>query len=108
VPEPFNELVGQFATVGPPDAQGNSSISPSQLRLWLSALSHVVSQLERTHSALVNAIIGMPWTAMDATFVKSYMSFIGMLVSARPEYLGLVLEKIAKGFTFRMCGNYHS
>lgn len=71
-----------------------------QLRLWISALSHVVSRLERTHSALPHAIITMPWTTMDSQFVKSYTSFIGMLVSARPEYLSSVLEKIAQGFTY--------
>ena len=38
---------------------------------------------------------------MDTGFVKAYTSFIGMLVSARPEYLSLVLGKIAHGFTYR-------
>ncbi|KIJ57003.1 hypothetical protein M422DRAFT_198368 [Sphaerobolus stellatus SS14] len=101
VVEPFNELVSQFTSVGNVDAQRNFGTPTSQLRLWLSALSHVVSQLERTHSALVTAIVNMPWAILDVTFVKSYISFIGMLVSARPEYLGGVLEKIARGMTFR-------
>jgi RNA polymerase I-specific transcription initiation factor RRN3 len=72
-----------------------------QLRLWFSALSHVVSRLERTHSVLVDAIVNMPWTTLDTTTVKSYTVFMGMLVSARPEYLSLVLSKIAQGFTHR-------
>lgn len=38
---------------------------------------------------------------MDTVFVKSYISFIGMLISARPEYLSLVLGKISHGFTYR-------
>ncbi|KAH9937995.1 RNA polymerase I-specific transcription initiation factor RRN3-domain-containing protein [Fomitopsis serialis] len=54
----------------------------------------------RCHSALVEAIVNMPWTVMDTTFVKSYTAFIGMLVSARPEYLSLVLGKTAHGFTY--------
>lgn len=33
--------------------------------------------------------------------MKSYVSFIGILVSARPEYLSLVLGKVAQGFTYR-------
>lgn len=45
----------------------------------------------------------MPWTTMDSQFVKSYTSFIGMLVSARPEYLSLVLEKIVQGLTYSAC-----
>ena len=73
----------------------------AQIRLWLSALSHVVSRLERIHSAIVEAIVAFPWTTMDATSVKSYIHFIGMLLSARPEYLSLVLGNIAQGFTYR-------
>jgi len=74
----------------------------AQLRLWMSAVSHVVSRLERTHSALVEAMIAVPWTTMDVTTVKSYIHFVGMLLSARPEYLSLVLNKIIQGFTYRM------
>ena len=98
--EDFDELVRQFSF------KGQSNDAPalaSQLRLWISALSHVVSRLERIHSVLPQAIITMPWTTMDSQFVKSYTSFIGMLVSARPEYLSLVLEKIAQGFTYSAC-----
>jgi len=73
----------------------------AQLRLWIQALSHVVSRLERTHSALVEAIVSMPWVTLDTASVKSYTVFIGMLVSARPEYLSTVLSKIAHGFTYR-------
>lgn len=38
---------------------------------------------------------------MDSAFVKSYTSFVGMLVSAKPEYLNMVLGKIASGLTYR-------
>ncbi|KAF8524664.1 RNA polymerase I-specific transcription initiation factor RRN3 [Hysterangium stoloniferum] len=101
--EPFDELVNQFSSANTSE-YGEASIGmpATQLRLWISALSHVVSQIERTHSALIQAIVGMPWTTMDAGFVKAYVAFIGMLVSARPEYLSLVLERIARGFTFRL------
>ncbi|PIL37371.1 hypothetical protein GSI_01064 [Ganoderma sinense ZZ0214-1] len=97
----FDELVDQFnprkITQVTPDAP-----SPApQLRLWILALSHVVSRLERVHSALVEAIVTMPWTTMDTSFVKSYINFIGMLVSARPEYLALVLGKLSQGFTYQ-------
>jgi RNA polymerase I specific transcription initiation factor RRN3 len=92
--------VSQFLPVSESSGTG-AGMPVMQLRLWVSALSHVVSQLERTHSALVEAVISMPWTTMDSIFVKSYISFVGMLVSARPEYLSLVLEKTARGFTFR-------
>ena len=98
--EDFDELVGQFNFKG---LAGETPVPGPQLRLWISALCHVVSRLERTHSALPEAIITMPWTTMDNQFVKSYTSFIGMLVSARPEYLSLVLEKIVQGLTYCAC-----
>lgn len=94
----FDELVDQF---NPKKSSTDAPIPLPQLRDWLSALSHAVSRLERCHSALVEAIVNMPWTVMDTGFVKAYTSFVGMLVSARPEYLSLVLGKIAHGFTYR-------
>ncbi|KAJ7930121.1 RNA polymerase I-specific transcription initiation factor RRN3 [Mycena leptocephala] len=83
--EPYDELVNQF----------------TQLRLWISALSHVVSRLERSHATLVQAVVNIPWTTMDGATVKAYTVFIGMLLSARPEYLSLILGKITHGFTYQ-------
>lgn len=94
---PFDELVNQF------NFKSNPTSAPSQIRFWISALSHVVSKLERTHSALVEAIVNMPWTLLDDATVRLYTVFIGMLLSARPEYLSLVLAKIVQGFTHRTC-----
>ena len=100
ISDAFDELVDQF---NPRKFTPDAPSPAPQLRLWILALSHVVSRLERVHSALVEAIVNMPWTTMDTSFVKSYTNFIGMLVSARPEYLSLVLGKIAQGLTYRMC-----
>ncbi|TFL05871.1 RNA polymerase I-specific transcription initiation factor RRN3 [Pterulicium gracile] len=95
--ENFDVLVSQFK----PPASGTSNVlDPSELRYWLSALSHVVSRLERPHAPLVSAIIHFPWTLMDNATVKAHMVFVGMLLSARPEYLSLVLESIAQGLTY--------
>ncbi|KDQ64421.1 hypothetical protein JAAARDRAFT_28051 [Jaapia argillacea MUCL 33604] len=94
----FDELVDQFNLKKPSD--GDSPSPVPQLRLWILALSHVVSRLDRAYYPLVEAIVGVPWTTMDTAFVKSYTTFIGVLVSARPEYLSLVLGKIAHGLTY--------
>ncbi|ETW83701.1 hypothetical protein HETIRDRAFT_380901, partial [Heterobasidion irregulare TC 32-1] len=96
--EPFDELVEQF-NINKPDNDAPSPVP--QLRLWIQALMHVVSRLERSHSALVEAVVRIPWMTMETTFVTSYTSFIGILVSARPEYLSLVLGEIAHGFTYQ-------
>ncbi|TFK43795.1 RNA polymerase I-specific transcription initiation factor RRN3 [Crucibulum laeve] len=96
ITDSFDELVNQF---NPKRAQTDGAPQLAQLRLWILALSHVVSRLERTHAVLVEAVVSMPWTTLDTATVKSYTVFIGMLLSARPEYLSLVLGKIAQGFT---------
>ncbi|KAI5993559.1 RNA polymerase I-specific transcription initiation factor RRN3 [Pisolithus albus] len=93
----FDDLVDQF---NPRRAVECATLS-SQLRIWIVALSHVLSRLERGHSPLVEAIVNFPWTTMDATFVKLYSDFIGILVSARPEYLSLVLGKLTQGLTYQ-------
>ncbi|KAH9482507.1 RNA polymerase I-specific transcription initiation factor rrn3 [Psilocybe cubensis] len=101
VSDTFDELVSQFNISPSSSSQHSSQFDPAQIRLWLLALSHVVSRLEKTHSALVDAIVNMPWTTFDSATVKSFTVFIGMLLSARPEYLSLVLAKIAHGFTYQ-------
>ena len=62
---------------------------------------HVVSRLDRTHMALIETITRLPWMTMDSGLVKTYTSFIEILVSARPEYLSLVLRRVTQGFTYR-------
>lgn len=101
ITDSFDELVSQFNIKRVSNDKSTPPYQPAQLRLWFSALSHVVSRLERNHAALVQAIVGMPWTTLDSATVKSYTIFLGNLVSARPEYLSLVLSKIASGFTYR-------
>ncbi|KAF9480690.1 RNA polymerase I-specific transcription initiation factor RRN3 [Pholiota conissans] len=100
ISDTFDELVSQFNGFTSSQQQPQQ-VDTAQIRLWLLALSHVVSRLERTHAALVDAIVNMPWTTIDSATVKSYTVFIGMLLSARPEYLSLVLSKIAQGFTYQ-------
>lgn len=95
--EHYDDLVRQF---NPKTLSQESQQPLLQLRSYLTALTHVISKLDKSHFVLVDAIVGMPWTTMDSVFVKIYISFIGMLVSARPEYLTLVLERIAQAFSF--------
>ncbi|TFK55617.1 RNA polymerase I-specific transcription initiation factor RRN3 [Heliocybe sulcata] len=93
----FDELLDQFNLKK--STSGEAPSPAPQLRLWILALSHVVSRLDRPLAPLVEAIVNLPWTTMDTAFVKSYTIFVGMLVSARPEYLSLVLGTITRGFT---------
>jgi RNA polymerase I-specific transcription initiation factor RRN3 len=96
--ESYDVLVDQFNI----KKTSFDDLSPIlQLRQWFHALMHVVSRLDRTHMALIEAITRLPWMTMDSGLVKTYTSFIEILVSARPEYLSLVLGRIAQGFTYR-------
>ncbi|KAJ1309013.1 hypothetical protein OPQ81_004695 [Rhizoctonia solani] len=96
--EPFHELVGQFSLAKLNETSGSSA---TQLRSWIAALSHVVSSLERSHAPLVEAVLATPWMTLDDAFVATYTNFVGMLVSARPEYLALVLSRCVQGFTYQ-------
>jgi RNA polymerase I-specific transcription initiation factor RRN3 len=96
--ESYDVLVDQFNSKK--TAFDNPSPIP-QLRQWFHALMHVVSRLDRTHMALIEAITRLPWMTMDSSLVKTYTCFIEILVSARPEYLSLVLGRVAQGFTYR-------
>ncbi|EJD01473.1 RNA polymerase I-specific transcription initiation factor RRN3 [Fomitiporia mediterranea MF3/22] len=99
--EHYDDLVRQFSPTSLSAAgQAPQSADQQQLRGYLTALTHVVSKLDRAHFSLVDAIVSMPWTTMDSAFVKTYISFVGMLVSARPEYLTLVLERAAQSLTY--------
>lgn len=97
---PFQELVGQFNPAKLVESGGSSA---PRLRSWIVALSHVVSSLERVHAPLVEAVLGTPWVTLDDAFALAYTNFVGMLVSARPEYLTSVLARCVQGLTFREC-----
>lgn len=75
--------------------------STQELHLLINALSHVVSQLDRRHKTLVTAIITLQWASADASFVKSYTSFMGLLLSAQSQYGTEVLERAVEGLTHR-------
>jgi len=70
------------------------------IHILISALTHVISQFNRQHSLLVENIVDMPWTIMDAPFVKSYIEFMGILVSAKTEFLSLVLASTIQRMTY--------
>ncbi|KAK4705164.1 RNA polymerase I-specific transcription initiation factor RRN3, partial [Phenoliferia sp. Uapishka_3] len=107
--ERYNELLSQFKSLLPaaftkPTASTSTAAEPPtapQLRIWLDALTHVVSKLDKAHAPLVDTILALPWATMDDLFVAGYVRFIGALVSARPEWLRSVLEKCVKGLKYR-------
>lgn len=108
--ERYQELLAQFRALLPNAAHQSTSASTStlpptsaQLRIWLDALTHVVSKLDKTHTPLVETILAIPWATLDDQFVNAYVRFIGSLVSTKAEWLRSVLEKCVKGFKYRTC-----
>lgn len=71
------------------------------MRTWLDALTSVVSKLDQSHEPLVETILSVPWATTEDAFVHAYLRFVGALVSARTEWLKVVLDKCVRGFKYR-------
>lgn len=95
---PYYELLVQFAE----PSTGRSGASASSLRSLLAALSHVVSDLDRSHAKLVESIFALPWTSMDDSFAQMWIKFVCSLVSARSEWLSVILTKATKALSYRL------
>ncbi|GAA5831016.1 hypothetical protein JCM11251_005110 [Rhodosporidiobolus azoricus] len=122
----YNQIIAQFrallptasslppassaASASTSSAASSSSNSPplAQLRSWLDALTAVVSKLDQSHAPLVETILAVPWATTEESFVSAYTRFVGALVSARTEWLKVVLEKCVKGFKYRSPYTQHS
>ncbi|KAN0060865.1 DNA independent RNA polymerase I transcription factor [Thecaphora frezii] len=92
---PYHELAAQFNVSAPA-----LSASPAQLKSWMSALSHVVSMIDRTHAQLVENILHLPWYLMEDHFAHLWIKFVCSLVSARGEWLDNVLRQAVSGLGF--------
>ncbi|TIA90302.1 hypothetical protein E3P99_01629 [Wallemia hederae] len=91
ITNPYDELISQFTSTHFHDYD--------KLKPWLDALSNVVSQLDKSHLPLVEAITSLAWTISSPSFVSTYTTFVAMLISAHPGYTKLLLGKVIKGLT---------
>lgn len=102
----YNELLAQFQNATParaaysdpsqPSAStstAQTTTSPQQIKSWLDALVHAVSQLDDRHKPLVEAIASLPWTTYEESVRKSFVRFQCVLAAARPEHLKPILQK---------------
>lgn len=68
----------------------------------LRAITANVSILDpKIHGALVTAIVGLPWATGDDRFVKAYIGWAGVLVSAHPGWAKEIVAMGVKGLTWR-------
>ena len=93
----YNDLLAHFL----PTATAPMPALPPLLPL-LRAISAQVSLLHPgVHSALVSAIIDLPWAHGDERFVKTFVGWAGVLVSAHPTWTKEVVQMASKGLAWR-------
>jgi len=108
--ERYDQLLGQFD----PLVSSHSTTDPSppdvsieRVQGWLSALTYMISQLDRSHSHLVEKVVSLPWTILDDQFVSVFSRFVNGLVSARSEWVQIVLENLVQGFHYNTISFEH-
>lgn len=74
--------------------------SSGELQMTLAALSNVVSRLNQGCAKLVEDVIATTWVGRDDGFVGVYVRFLGNLVSAHANYMGVVTEMLVRNFLY--------
>jgi hypothetical protein len=94
----YNDLLAHFLPT-----PTNPSPALATLLPLLRAISAHVSLLKpEVHGALVSAIVGLPWAHGDERFVKTFVGWAGVLVSAHPGWTKEVVQMAIKGLAWRM------
>ncbi|OCF37195.1 RNA polymerase I-specific transcription initiation factor RRN3 [Kwoniella heveanensis BCC8398] len=95
----YNDLLSHFL---PTPTQSTPSLPP--LLPLLRAISAHVSLLSPgIHGPLVTAIISLPWATGDEKFVKTFVGWAAVLVSAQPGWAKEVVGMAVKGLTWQPC-----
>ena len=91
----YNELLAHFIPIPlTPDL-------PPLLPLLRALTAHVSLLSPDFHSTLVTAIISLPWATGDDKFVKTFVGWAGVLVTAHPHWAREVMTMAVKGLTWR-------
>ncbi|CAH7666026.1 RNA polymerase I-specific transcription initiation factor RRN3 [Phakopsora pachyrhizi] len=102
----YDQLMGEFDPLLSSSYSTTFSISgsdPTVLRIlsWVNALGSMVSRLDRSHSALVNKVVRLPWTILGDEFANEYCRFVLGLVSSRSDWIQSILQSIVRGFQYK-------
>ncbi|BEJ14127.1 hypothetical protein CspHIS471_0313010 [Cutaneotrichosporon sp. HIS471] len=93
----YSDLLSHFLPL-----PGSSTPQLPPLLPLLRALTAHVSLIDiGVHHALVGAIINLPWATADDRFVKSYIGFCGVLVSAHPGWARDIVTMAVRGLTWQ-------
>jgi RNA polymerase I-specific transcription initiation factor RRN3 len=93
----YNDLLAHFL---PTPTNPNPPLPPL-LPLLRAISAHVSLLVPEVHGALVSAIVGLPWAYGDERFVKTFVGWAGVLVSAHPTWTKEVVQMAAAGLAWR-------
>ncbi|KAG0361766.1 RNA polymerase I-specific transcription initiation factor RRN3-domain-containing protein [Gamsiella multidivaricata] len=94
-PVPYEELIAQL-TVSKP-----APLTPAKMLQWIQAMSQCISLLDKSCSALIDAMLQIDWAIQDDVFVQNYLSFLGNIVSAHAFYVVPIQSMLVRKFTTR-------
>ena len=100
----YNELLAHFL----PTPTAPVPSLPPLLPLLRALTAHVSLLSSDQHSSLVSAIIALPWATGDEKFVKTFIGWAGVLVSAHPAWAKEVVGMAMRGLTWREYNNLRS
>ncbi|KAF9290499.1 hypothetical protein BGZ68_006873 [Mortierella alpina] len=94
-PIPFEELIAQLTVTKP------APLTPAKQLQWVQALSQCISLVDKSCTALIDAMLQIDWTIQEDTFVQHYIAFLGNVVSAHAFYVVPVQDMLVKKLTTR-------
>ncbi|KAG0320571.1 hypothetical protein BG000_003517 [Podila horticola] len=94
-PGPYEDLIAQLTVTKP------APLTPAKLLQWIQALSQCISVIDKSCSALIDAMLQIDWLSQDDVFVQYYLSFLGNMVSAHAFYVVPVQSMLVKKLVHR-------
>ena len=93
----YNDLLAHFL----PSASAPTPSLTGLLPLLRALTAHVSLLAPEYHSALISAIFALPWAAGEDKFVRVFIGFCGVLVSAQPGWAKEVVTMAVRGLRWR-------
>jgi RNA polymerase I-specific transcription initiation factor RRN3 len=93
----YNDLLASFL---PTPLEPVPALGPL-LPLIRSLTANVNLLSPALHGRLVTAILTLPWASTEDRFVKAYIGWAGVLISAHPDWTKEVIGMAVKGLTWR-------
>jgi len=93
----YSDLLAHFL----PSASAPHPSLPGLLPLLRALTAHVSLLSPEYHSALISAILALPWAAGEDKFVRVFIGFVGVLVSAQPGWAKEVVTMAIRGLRWR-------